>query len=518
MNTAQLLPDVRALRRVAPHFQYDRKEGPGPFLARAEKEVAQHGDAFVRKRALSAIERLKGPSQDRNMRTPFFTAVRIVDASATRDLVDALDGPATPYDPTQLAKGAVPVLNELENELSVRGRALQLASSLFANDSGRSPIEDGTRIETYYNLHENTPSVRVDGRVRDASPAVAVEKPSFVVQPGGRQRVLREQSKNVHAFLRGAFRSKLDPQALEGLVPVRVKYDPYRFDSFVTADTEQPVKQAEYAAFMDNDGTTALVAWLKPEDRQALKTDDESVALFPSQVLSSSPEGPNAVTLTLKGAEGAPPPKPGQFVWIELAGLKRTPFAVSGARPGEIDVTVAAHGSTARALMDTPPGSALKVSAPEGTSFEVGDFDEGESQYLIAGGSGLAPLRSVVRASGGAQGLFVGFSKPEDVLFADGLEDLADEVHLAVRRPGSGTSKQPSALDVLKTADLDAEGRAFVVGPTGFMREAVRTLQERGFDPSRIFVSLHRYDAHGNVEGPVFPADHPTAREALRVA
>jgi hypothetical protein len=64
---------------------------------------------------------------------------------------------------------------------------------------------DTTRVEVYWNLHKKCFSyrpARKGGRVLHAS-SLLLENVTFAVQPAGRERVLREKRKNVHAFVRG---------------------------------------------------------------------------------------------------------------------------------------------------------------------------------------------------------------------------------------------------------------------------------------------------------------------------
>ena len=61
------------------------------------------------------------------------------------------------------------------------------------------------RVEVYFNLHKKTFSVRScrTGRVIHHTDKVHIANPEFVVRKAGRERVLREGKKNVHAFVRG---------------------------------------------------------------------------------------------------------------------------------------------------------------------------------------------------------------------------------------------------------------------------------------------------------------------------
>lgn len=93
------------------------------------------------------------------------------------------------------------------------------------------------------------------GRVVEVVSAVLVEGVTFVVREGGRQRVLRERSKNVHAFIRGEMIRSVplgcDPSAasVESMAPgveglTEVTYDPYLHGHFFVARTGEPVVSA----------------------------------------------------------------------------------------------------------------------------------------------------------------------------------------------------------------------------------------------------------------------------------
>lgn len=115
------------------------------------------------------------------------------------------------------------------------------------------------RYETYFNLHKHCLSYRSmtrGGRVQHAD-VLEFTDPSFVVQPAGREKVLREGRKNVHAFVRGELvgmwdeHSPVPDDVLEiGGAWRRVTYNPYKYSSFVWADTEEPVARAQRAVLM----------------------------------------------------------------------------------------------------------------------------------------------------------------------------------------------------------------------------------------------------------------------------
>jgi len=102
------------------------------------------------------------------------------------------------------------------------------------------------RVEVYFNLHKKTFSVRScrTGRVIHHTDKVHIANPEFVVRKAGRERVLREGKKNVHAFVRGdvTFFNLMYRPTLDTLT-----YNPYKYASFVDKQTEEPVYKASRA-------------------------------------------------------------------------------------------------------------------------------------------------------------------------------------------------------------------------------------------------------------------------------
>ena len=102
------------------------------------------------------------------------------------------------------------------------------------------------RVEVYFNLHKKTFSVRSakSGKVLLHTDEVHIENPEFVVRQSGRNRVLSEGRKNVHAFVRGdaTFFRYTNRPTLDTLT-----YNPYKYASFVDKKTEEPVYKASRA-------------------------------------------------------------------------------------------------------------------------------------------------------------------------------------------------------------------------------------------------------------------------------
>lgn len=105
------------------------------------------------------------------------------------------------------------------------------------------------RVEVYRNLHRNCLSVRFRGRVIAHVDRIALRNVEFHVSQSGRERVLRERRKNVHAYLRGEWLGPFEmyslPPSITGHADVR--YDPYQYSQFHNLTTDRPVYTADMA-------------------------------------------------------------------------------------------------------------------------------------------------------------------------------------------------------------------------------------------------------------------------------
>lgn len=96
------------------------------------------------------------------------------------------------------------------------------------------------RVFVYRNLHKNCLSVRdvKTGIVIAYVDSILLKNIKFKVSAKGRERVLREKRKNVHAGVEGEWiKSEILPNTNDCL---RIIYDPYKFASFVAENTLEP--------------------------------------------------------------------------------------------------------------------------------------------------------------------------------------------------------------------------------------------------------------------------------------
>lgn len=104
-------------------------------------------------------------------------------------------------------------------------------------------LTHGQEVFVYYNLHKHVFSVKdvKTGLVVAHTSVIHLENATFKVSEAGRQRVLAEKRKNVHAGVRGTF---VRPEPWNLTSVKRATYNPYLFSSFVDVASQEPLEQA----------------------------------------------------------------------------------------------------------------------------------------------------------------------------------------------------------------------------------------------------------------------------------
>jgi len=134
---------------------------------------------------------------------------------------------------------------------------------LFSDTEDSTPEEGGEdshigkRVMVYYNLHKHTFSIQYKGLVIAHANYVKLNNVEFRVRQGGKEKVRTEMSKNVHAFVIGDLIDFIPYPSTE--IPSAtgsksITYDPYKYDTFVYRDTEEPVTSAREVEMINQPG------------------------------------------------------------------------------------------------------------------------------------------------------------------------------------------------------------------------------------------------------------------------
>ena len=122
---------------------------------------------------------------------------------------------------------------------------------------------------------------------------------------------------------------------------------------------------------------------------------------YPAIIESVREEGPETETFRIvfedEGMMEGFGYQPGQFVQVSLLGVGEAPISIASSphHRGFIELTIRGMGKLTRAINRLERGEKLYIRGPYGNAFP---FDEvkGKDVYFIAGGIGLAPLKSMI--------------------------------------------------------------------------------------------------------------------------
>lgn len=118
-------------------------------------------------------------------------------------------------------------------------------------------IDTEQPIYVYRNLHKKGYSIKQSGKVVAHAERLCIRDCEFVVNEGGRQIVLKEKQKNVHAFIKGYYTtSGMGTSAGKNDLPLGITYNPYKNDCFVIKNFAQKIKGARFC-IADNNGVKA---------------------------------------------------------------------------------------------------------------------------------------------------------------------------------------------------------------------------------------------------------------------
>lgn len=115
----------------------------------------------------------------------------------------------------------------------------------------------GRMVEVYYNRHKSLWSIRHRDKVRCYSETVYLRDCEFIVNEKGRQRVINEKKRNVHAFVRGYVIDEEPEDFPYGDGWDVVYYNPYKTDKFLFG-LERPIDTASNVVMICSSATPVL--------------------------------------------------------------------------------------------------------------------------------------------------------------------------------------------------------------------------------------------------------------------
>ncbi|MDO4976944.1 MAG: anaerobic sulfite reductase subunit AsrB [Eubacteriales bacterium] len=194
--------------------------------------------------------------------------------------------------------------------------------------------------------------------------------------------------------------------------------------------------------------------------------------------------------------------KPGQFFEISIPKFGEAPISVSGIGEGTVDFTIRRVGKVTNEVFENYVGDKLFIRGPYGNGFDVNNY-KGKEIVIIAGGTGVSPVRGVVQHFAAnpqdsvSTTLIAGFKSLDDVLFKADFEDWKDKINVIKTLDRAPEDYEgPVGMVTKYIPDLkfeNPENAVFIcVGPPIMIKFTIMEIKKLGMKDEQIWTSYER--------------------------
>ncbi|MBA7624393.1 Anaerobic sulfite reductase subunit B [subsurface metagenome] len=197
--------------------------------------------------------------------------------------------------------------------------------------------------------------------------------------------------------------------------------------------------------------------------------------------------------------------KPGQFVQVSVLGAGEVPISLCSSltEEGYFELCVRKIGLVTGAMDNLKEEDELGIRGPYGNGFPMEQL-KGQDLLFVAGGIGLAPLRSVIkyvldnRDNYGQVVILYGARTKEDIVFPEELHQWGKEdnvkVLTTIDRPQKSWDGHVGVVTtLLREVRHPAAYKALVCGPAIMIHFAIKELLDLGLKEEDIITTLERH-------------------------
>lgn len=199
---------------------------------------------------------------------------------------------------------------------------------------------------------------------------------------------------------------------------------------------------------------------------------------------------------------------PGQFLMLSVPHCGEAAISISSS-PNTlplIDFSIRKAGELTQAIHKMKAGDQVGLRGPFGKPFPMDDFAN-QDLLLVAGGIGLAPLKSVIDHCLFQSGfekdavsgitLLYGSRNPSDIAFTETIslwQKQGVDCRVTVDEKDAAWQGDIGLVtDLLKRYTIGADTKALVCGPPVMIRFVIAQLSAMGCDDDSIFTTLERH-------------------------
>ena len=195
---------------------------------------------------------------------------------------------------------------------------------------------------------------------------------------------------------------------------------------------------------------------------------------------------------------------PGQCAMLSIPGVGEALFSITSSPTNTefMEFSIKKCGCVTSFLHAIEPGQYVTIRGPYGNGFPVESAFKGKDLLFVAGGIGLAPLRSVInycrhyRSNYGSIDIVYGSRSMQDLVdYNEIMEEWCKEdginVHLTIDREQPEWNGHVGFVpNFVKELNFDTNKTAVLCGPPIMIKFTLAGLQELGFGKDQIYTTL----------------------------
>jgi anaerobic sulfite reductase subunit B len=197
---------------------------------------------------------------------------------------------------------------------------------------------------------------------------------------------------------------------------------------------------------------------------------------------------------------------PGQFLQLSIPKIGEAPISTSEQGPGWLEFTVRSVGRVTNVIFKKQAGDTLFLRGPYGNGWPL-DKLAGKHLVVVAGGTGLAPVRSLLNKCAQEKGfvksvdLICGFKNEAGIVFKEDLERWAGLNKENFRtiyaldkdaKPGWRVGMVPGFIKDVDYKSFGGDYALVIVGPPVMMHFAGLEAAKLGIPDEKIWMSFER--------------------------
>ena len=215
---------------------------------------------------------------------------------------------------------------------------------------------------------------------------------------------------------------------------------------------------------------------------------------------------PDVKTFRVVDPEGKKPFThiPGQCAMLSIPGVGEALFSITSSPTNEefMEFSIKKCGCVTQFLHACEPGQQITIRGPYGNGFPVDTDFAGKDLVFVAGGIGLAPLRSVInyvrhyRSRYGTVDIVYGARSKDDLVdFDEIMNEWCKEdginVHLTIDAPQEGWDGHVGFVPTyVKELGFDTSKTVVMCGPPIMIKFTLAGLQELGFQKNQVYTTF----------------------------